>query len=166
MTSLSDTRVNRKIPLNNILMFDSAWCLVLAQIKFSLIKKKDWTSRTLATPHLLTFDNIWFLPYTLKVDAMCASPLMWLAFFNKYPILIKSYKMVKNTQIIRRLFPTNCLSVFDHFVGLTLKGLKKTNKIKSPSSSLIQPTDLNSVTRREKDRLNKISKSFWKIYAY
>ena len=68
--------------------------------------------------------------------------------------------MVKNTQIIRRLFPTNCLSVFDHFVGLTLKGLKKTNKIKSPSSSLIQPTDLNSVTRREKDRLNKISKSF------
>ena len=22
-------------------------------------------------------------------------------------------------------FPTNCLSVFDHFVGLALKGLKK-----------------------------------------
>ena len=29
-----------------------------------------------------------------------------------------------NTQTIRRLLPTNCLSVFDHFVGLTLKELK------------------------------------------
>ena len=26
--------------------------------------------------------------------------------------------MVKHTQTIRRLLPTNCLSVFDHFVGL------------------------------------------------
>ena len=31
--------------------------------------------------------------------------------------------MVKHTQTIRRLLPTNCLSVFDHFVGLVLKGL-------------------------------------------
>ena len=31
--------------------------------------------------------------------------------------------MVKHTQTIRRIFPTNCLSVFDHFVGLALKGL-------------------------------------------
>ena len=35
--------------------------------------------------------------------------------------------MVKHTQAIRRLLPTNCLSVFDHFVGLALKGLNKTN---------------------------------------
>ena len=43
--------------------------------------------------------------------------------------------MVKNTQTIRRQIancklktcklPTNCLSVFDHFVGLALKGLIK-----------------------------------------
>ena len=33
--------------------------------------------------------------------------------------------MVKHTQTIRRLLPTNCLSVFDHFVGLALKGLKE-----------------------------------------
>ena len=32
--------------------------------------------------------------------------------------------MVKHTQTIRRLFPTNCLSMFDHFVGLALKGLR------------------------------------------
>ena len=31
--------------------------------------------------------------------------------------------MVKHTQVIRRQKPTNCLSVFDHFVGLVLKGL-------------------------------------------
>ena len=33
--------------------------------------------------------------------------------------------MAKHTQTIRRLLPTNCLSVFAHFVGLALKGLKK-----------------------------------------
>ena len=32
--------------------------------------------------------------------------------------------MVKHTQTIRRLLPTNYLSVFDHIVGLALKGLK------------------------------------------
>ena len=31
-------------------------------------------------------------------------------------------KMVKHTQTIRRKLPTNCLSVFDRFVGLALKG--------------------------------------------
>ena len=31
--------------------------------------------------------------------------------------------MVKHTQTIRRLLPTNCLSLFDHFVGSALKGL-------------------------------------------
>ena len=31
--------------------------------------------------------------------------------------------MVKHTQTIRGLLLTNCLSVFDHFVGLAPKGL-------------------------------------------
>ena len=35
--------------------------------------------------------------------------------------------MVKHTQKIRRLLPTNCLSVFEHFVGLALKGLNQTD---------------------------------------
>ena len=34
-----------------------------------------------------------------------------------------SAKMVKHTQTIRRQKPTNCFSVFDHFVGLALKEL-------------------------------------------
>ena len=39
-----------------------------------------------------------------------------------YPFKRQPNKMVKHTQRIRRLLPTNCLSVFDHFVGLMLKG--------------------------------------------
>ena len=33
--------------------------------------------------------------------------------------------MIEHTQTVRRLLLTNCLSVFDHFVRLTLKGLFK-----------------------------------------
>ena len=32
--------------------------------------------------------------------------------------------MVKHSQTTRRQQPTNCLSVFDHFLELALKGLK------------------------------------------
>ena len=32
--------------------------------------------------------------------------------------------MVKHTQTICQKNPTNCMSVFDHFVGLALKGLR------------------------------------------
>ena len=35
----------------------------------------------------------------------------------------KLSKMVKHSQIIRRLVQTNRLSVFGHFAGLALKGL-------------------------------------------
>ena len=31
--------------------------------------------------------------------------------------------MVKHTQTICRLLPMNCVSVFEHFVGLAVKGL-------------------------------------------
>ena len=34
----------------------------------------------------------------------------------------------QNTETIRRQQPMNCLSVFDHFVELTLKGLEKKNR--------------------------------------
>ena len=40
------------------------------------------------------------------------------------PFKRQPHKIVKHTQTIHRLSPTNCLSVFDHFVGLALKGLK------------------------------------------
>ena len=40
--------------------------------------------------------------------------------------------MVKHTQIICRLLPTNFLSVFDHFMGLTLK------RLKCPTGSIVK----------------------------
>ena len=40
------------------------------------------------------------------------------------PFKRKSQKIVKHTQIFRRQQPTSCLSLFDNFVGLALKGLK------------------------------------------
>ena len=49
------------------------------------------------------------------------------AFFKEalwhQPFKRQSYKMVKHTQTIRQQQLTNCLSVFDHFVKLVLKGL-------------------------------------------
>ena len=39
------------------------------------------------------------------------------------PLKRQSHKMVKHTQAIRWQQPTKCLSVFDHFVKLALKGL-------------------------------------------
>ena len=36
--------------------------------------------------------------------------------------------MVEHTQTIRRKQPTNCLRVFDHFVGLSFKGLIERSK--------------------------------------
>ena len=48
---------------------------------------------------------------------------------KRNPIKRKLYKMVRHTQTIRRLQPTNCLSVFDPFVGLALKGLKSFKSI-------------------------------------
>ena len=40
------------------------------------------------------------------------------------PFKRQPQKMVKHTQRIRRLLPTNRLSVSDHFVGLALKMLR------------------------------------------
>ena len=37
--------------------------------------------------------------------------------------------MVKHTQTNRRQELTNCLGVFDHFVGLALKGLKSDSNV-------------------------------------
>ena len=42
---------------------------------------------------------------------------------------LQPLKIVKHTQTICRLLPKNCLSVFDHFVGLALKGLITVVKI-------------------------------------
>ena len=54
--------------------------------------------------------------------------------------------MVKHTQRIRRLLPTNYLNVFDHFVGLAFKGL--TSKINCSDGPVVlnspYPTKMES----------------------
>ena len=40
------------------------------------------------------------------------------------PLSTNPAKWSNTLKIIRRLLPTNCLMVFDHFVGLALKGLR------------------------------------------
>ena len=42
---------------------------------------------------------------------------------NSQPYKRQPREMIKHTQTIRWQLPTNCLSVFDNFVGLALKGL-------------------------------------------
>ena len=39
------------------------------------------------------------------------------------PFKRQPHKMVKHTQTICQLLPTNCLSMFDYFVGLAFKGI-------------------------------------------
>ena len=48
--------------------------------------------------------------------------------FRHWPFKHQPHKMVKHTQTIRQLLPTDCMSVFDQFVGLALKGLTLTIK--------------------------------------
>ena len=60
------------------------------------------------------------------------------------PFKRQSNKIVKHTQIIRRLLP-NCLSLFDHFVGLALKGLRDTWNSMIASGNQLLPTNCLSV---------------------
>ena len=55
--------------------------------------------------------------------------------------------MAKHTQTIRRQEPMNCLRVFDHHVGLALKGL---NKISLHELRMSQLNDLEVAPSRSK----------------
>ena len=49
--------------------------------------------------------------------------------------------MVKHTQTIRQQQSTNCLSVFDLFVGLALRGLKQLYPTASINLNLLSMSD-------------------------
>ena len=57
--------------------------------------------------------------------------------------------MVKHNHTIRQLLLTNCLSVFEHFVGLALKGLNlnmySSRGIRSVFKKLFQYTNLRTI---------------------
>ena len=54
--------------------------------------------------------------------------------------------MVKHTQTIRRQKPTKCLNVFDHFVGLALKGLMLVLLSDGVPRSLAETETLRDIT--------------------
>ena len=86
--------------------------LIISIAKKSITFKKinDSANKIVRTNHLQT---LWskFLIFSKYSSSKC------FIFKNKD----KSFLIVKHTQTISRLFPTNYLSVFDHFVELTLK---------------------------------------------
>ena len=70
--------------------------------------------------------------------------------------------MVKHTQTIRRQKPTNCLSVFDHFVGLVRKGLNVVENLKitafsnDPSAERLSKSTLKAL-RKYKNYLSIVA---------
>ena len=116
-------------------MFGSAWCLVMAQIQFSLIKKIK-----IGRPeHSLTYDNISFFPYPLpplKLDIICVSPLTqcvenpvlfktrelnMLTLFNRKKIISKFsiarnfFVLKMNWYNLKRHFPSKFLHLHNYF---------------------------------------------------
>ena len=74
--------------------------------------------------------------------------------------------MVKHTQTIRRQNPTNCLSLFDHFVELMLKGLndwKIFRQIRNKLKQKIKETEETKKNFCKKILLSASSKEIWKI---
>ena len=65
--------------------------------------------------------------------------------------------MVKHTQIIRRIFQTNCLSVFDHFAGSALKGLIFEVKLGDDlqSISILKQSHIAILSKQKKQKKNK-----------
>ena len=70
---------------------------------------------------------LWYLKTQFKKVSPCQ---FWklicidgiiIVMLDRSPLSSNPTKMVKHTQTIRRLLPTNSLSVFNHFVGLALK---------------------------------------------
>ena len=68
--------------------------------------------------------------------------------------------MVKHTQTIGRQHPTNCLSVFDHFVGLALKEFTSQVSQANITKSLVQNT-----LKRLKNILNGLRRGIFGILS-
>ena len=89
-------------------------------IKNSMLKEMKYNHFYL--PWNCNLGKICFFCYFLNVMSKCH----WRSFGVFNPLSANPRKMVKYSQTIRRLLPTNCLSVFGNFVGLAFKGLMLT----------------------------------------
>ena len=88
-----------------------------------------WKPKIFPGKHM---ENVWIFWTELEKDIICRlQKLEYMGFREKVAVNVADFntfkcqpqKMVKHTQTIRRLLPTKCLSVFDHFMGLVFKGL-------------------------------------------
>ena len=76
------------------------------------------------------------------------------------PIIPLSANPTKWSNTLRQLFgnlPTNCLSVFDHFVKLVLKGLRKDSLLKFHKSDIRSKIGLKKISlRRTRTKKRKL----------
>ena len=114
---------------------------------------QDCFSRCYPTP--------WNKFNTSDLDTSLKKDTVWLIF----QLLTLSAPTPQNGQThsnIRRLLPTNCSSVFDHFVGLALKELKYIPCVNYPTSIFLFKVNAGYVkTKRE---INSEMTSFWCLY--
>ena len=93
-----------------VCVFDHFVGLVLKGLRFWALFKLNSRHYSIFTPPqngVIEMEHWHYMSVTVDVNVFIFNPL----------------RMVKHTQTIRRLLPTNCLSVFDNFVGLPLKEL-------------------------------------------
>ena len=85
---------------------------------------------------------------------------------NSLPFNRQLYQMVKHAQTIRRLVSTNCLSVFDHFVGLALKRLNEYSWSKQNIMRLIIVSNRSNrfSALLKMDYVAGLSLALWKIF--
>ena len=76
-----------------------------------------WNIKNSVQLHLYKFQKI-LLQFVLQWIFLW--PKHWVL---KYNFKLQPHKIVKHTQTIRRLLPTNCLRVFNHIEVLVLKGI-------------------------------------------
>ena len=103
--------VNNKMDNNEMMIFDTNWFVPRSMLI------KVGRSSLINTHQGVIYKNHW--PYFHVSNTFYLSR-------NRYEDSInplQSHKMAEFTQTIRRQQPTNCLGVFDHFVGLALKVL-------------------------------------------
>ena len=66
--------------------------------------------------------------FTKKTPSMMFNWALNISLKRFSPFKRQTYTMVKQTQLILWLLLTNCLSVFEHFVGMALKRLRRNLK--------------------------------------
>ena len=82
---------------------------------------------------LLYLQSVWAVSYTHVTTCIL---IAWNHL--DLPFKRQPHIMVKHTQTVRRLLPTNCLSVFNHCMRLALKGLRRRAWIYSYCSVWLQ----------------------------